>query len=81
MAVGAFFAVFDGGVGLFAVVAPGDGREGLEDELGVLNDRMPDFEVVPGVNEEVGHDAGDFADLEGDAADVGQLVFLGNVFE
>ena len=78
-AVGAGLAVLYGRVSALAVIAPGDGRNDLIQELRALNDRLFLGVPVPAVLEIFRHNAGDLTEFERDRLNLGEVVFLGNL--
>ena len=76
-AVGAGLAVFHGGIGGLAVVAPCYGRDDLVLELGVFYQRGLFGLPFPAVAQILRYDSGHLAELQRDGLDVRELVLLG----
>lgn len=78
-AIGADFAVFDGGILFVAVLAIGDCFDGLDFKSATAQKIRAVCIPVPTINELIVHNRGYFADLHDDFLDFGRLVFDGDV--
>lgn len=78
-AVGADFALGNGGVGLAAAFAIGDGGDGLPQELAVLQHGVPFAIPLPYIKKVGGNHRRYFSDLQRDPAYSLPLVLLANI--
>ena len=81
LAVRAYFCVFDRWICLFAVLAVGHGGERLDLQLRALEILRFFHRPLPAVGQVIRDDAADLADLQRDAGDLGQVVFLDDLFD
>lgn len=77
--VGANFAVLDGGILFFAILAVGDGRNGLHFYFATFEKVVAVGVPIPAIDELVVDDGGYFTDLHNDLCYFGRVVLASDI--